>query len=367
MGGTTREENRRYRRLPVLVCAVLALAACDKKPEAAAPEVRPVRTVVATSGEFGETVVLTGHVAAETEAALGFRIPGRMIERLVKVGDHVESGQVLARLDPQDEVGALRSAQAAEAGAKARLAQARDAFERQRQLLAGGHTPRAVYDQAQEAFRTAQANLDDVEARLANQSLRVSWTILQADAPGTVSATGAEQNEVMQAGQMVVRIARRDGRDAVFDVPGRLLRESPSDREITVRLVDDPSVVALGRVRQVGTQADPTTRTFEVKVGLTDPPAQMRLGTSVTGAVQLKSDPAIAIPAAAVTEMNGQPAVWIVDPEQLTVSLRKVNTLQFDPDTVFVDTGIETGEVVVTAGAHALHPGKKVRLLDRPS
>jgi RND family efflux transporter MFP subunit len=367
MIGTMSHNNRRCGGRLVLICAVLALAACDSKSEVAAPEVRPVRTVVAAPREFGETVVLTGHIAAETEAALGFRIAGRIVERLVNVGDHVESGQVLARLDPQDEVGALRSAQAAEASAKARLEQARDAFDRQRQLLASGHTPRAVYDQAQEAFRTAQANLDDAEARLANQSLRVSWTILQADAPGTVSATGAEQNEVVQAGQMIVRIARRDGRDAVFAVPARLLREAPADPEITVRLTDDPSVVALGRVRQVGTQADPATRTFEVKVGLTDPPAQMRLGSSVTGAVQLRSEPAIAIPAGALSELNGQPAVWIVDPAQLTVSLRPVKTVQFDPDTVFVESGLGTGDIVVTAGVHALHPGKKVRLLERPS
>ena len=120
---------------------------------------------------------------------------------------------MLAKLDSQDEVNALRSAQAA-------LAEARDAFERQRQLLANGHTPRSQYDRAQQELRTAQANVDDADARQENQALRVSWTVLQADAPGTVSARGAEPGEVVQAGQMVVRIARRDGRDAVFDVPG---------------------------------------------------------------------------------------------------------------------------------------------------
>ncbi len=352
-----------WRCLPCLIGVALTLAACKQKPQAEAPEVRPVRTVIAAPSESGETVALTGHVAAETEASLGFRIGGRVIERLVNVGDHVETGQDLAKLDPQDEVNALRSAQAVVAAAQARLTLARDAFGRQQQLLASGHTPRSVFDTAQKEFQTAQANVSDADARLTNQALRVSWTVLQADAPGTVSAVGTEPGEVVQPGQMVVRIARRDGRDAIFDVPGRLLRDAPSNPDISVRLSDDPSIVALGRVREVATQADPTTRTFEVKVGLTDPPPEMRLGSTVTGSLQLESERSMAIPASALTSLNGKPAVWLVDPETMTVALHNIETARFNPDTVIVKHGIETGDIVVTAGVHALHPGQKIRLL----
>jgi RND family efflux transporter MFP subunit len=357
------EQPRLAWRGSLLLCGLLCLVSCNKKTELAAPEIRPVRTVVAASTESGEAVVLTGHVAAETEASLGFRIGGRVIQRLVNVGDHVETGQDLAKLDPQDEVNALRSVEAALAAARAGLTLSRDTFERQRQLLAGGHVSRAVFDQAQKELQTAQANVDDAEARLTNQALRVSWTILQADAPGTVSSIGAEPGEVVQPGQLIVRLARHDGRDAVFDVPARLLREAPSSAEISVRLADDPSIVATGRVREVATQADPATRTFEVKVGLTDPPAEMRLGSTVTGTLRLTSEPAVIIPAAALTSLNGQPAVWLVDPEKLTVALRNVETARFDPDTVIIEHGIEIGDIVVTAGVHALHPGQKVRLL----
>ncbi|MGH7154687.1 MAG: efflux RND transporter periplasmic adaptor subunit, partial [Acetobacteraceae bacterium] len=331
------------------------------------PPIRPVRTVIAAPGETGTTVVLTGHIAAENEASLGFRIGGRVIARLVNIGDHVEPAENLAKLDPQDEVNALRSAQAALAAAQASLTKTRDAFERQRQLLASGHTPRARYDEARQAFQTAQASVDDTDARLKNQALRVSWTILQADAPGTVSAVGAEPGEVVQPGQMIVRIARRDGRDAVFDVPGRLIRETPGSPEITVRMADDPGIVAMGRVREVATQADPATRTFEVKVGLTDSPPEMRLGSTVTGTLHIETGSAMTIPASALTSLNGKPAVWLVDPEKLTVSLHQIQTAQFDPDTVIVEHGIETGDIVVTAGVHALHPGQKVRLLERTS
>ena len=166
---------------------------------------------------------------------------------------------------------------------------------------------------------------------------------------------------------MIVRLARQGGRDAVFDVPAQLLRSAPSDPEITVRLTDDPSVTATGRVREVAPQADPVTRTFEVKVGLSDPPEAMRLGATVTGSVKLESEAVIAIPASALTEFNRQPAVWIVDPKGLTVSLRNVELLRHDPGTVVIAQGLDTGDIVVTAGIQALHPGQKIRLLGSSS
>ena len=161
--------------------------------------------------------------------------------------------------------------------------------------------------------------------------MRVSYTILQADAAGTVTARGAEPGEVVQAGQMIVTIARKDGRDAVFDVPAQVLRSAPSDPRVVVRLTDDPSVMTTGRVREVAPQADPVTRTFAVRVGLTDPPAAMRLGATVNGSMRLEADQVISIPASALTEFNRQPAVWVVDPEKLTVSLRNIETLALRP------------------------------------
>ena len=351
----------------LLFAVGLVLASCKPDTKVEAPEIRPVRTVTAAKGEVGETVVLTGHVQAEDEPAFAFRIAGRMIERPVNVGDRVKAGQVPAKLDPENELNALRSAEAALVAAQGQLTYARGDFERQRQLLANGHTPRARFDQSQNALQSAQSQVDDAEARLRIARDRVSWTTLEADAPGTVTARGAEPGEVVQAGQMIIRLARQGGRDAVFDVPAQLLRSAPSDSEITVRLTDDPSAMATGRVREVAAQADPVTRTFEVKVGLSDPPEAMRLGATVTGSVKLESEPVIAIPASALTELNRQPAVWIVDPKNLTVSMRNVELVRHDPGTVVIAEGLETGDIVVTAGVQALHPGQKVRLLGSSS
>jgi RND family efflux transporter MFP subunit len=364
---STRHFHRKRRNVPWRITLVLAaaavLSACHKESEATAPEVRPVRTTTVAVQPAGETVVLTGHIEAENEAALGFRISGRMIERLVNVGDRVKPGQVLARLDPQDEQNGLRSAHANLAAAQGQLTQARNNFERQRRLLERGVASRADFDQAQEGLQTAQARVDDAEAQLKIASDRLSFTELKADAAGTVTARGAEAGEVVQAGQMIVRIARQDGRDAVFDVPAQLLRSAPADAPITVHLAEEPSVTAEGRVREVGEQADPVTRTFQVKVGLTDPPSAMRLGSTVNGSVELNSASVITIPASALTRSNQQPAVWIVDPSKLTVSLRNIEVSRYDPGTVVVGQGLDTGDIVVTAGVQALHPDQKVRLL----
>jgi RND family efflux transporter MFP subunit len=150
----------------------------------------------------------------------------------------------------------------------------------------------------------------------------------------------------------------------VFDVPGQVLRSAPSDPPVKVSLTDDPAVTTIGRVREVSPQADPVTRTFEVKVGLTDPPAAMRLGATVIGRLQLDTAPTIEIPATALTEFDRRPAVWIVDPSNLTVSLRNVDVLRHNPATVAISNGLDTGEIVVTAGTQALHPGQKTRLLE---
>jgi RND family efflux transporter MFP subunit len=352
---------------PRVLLAGLALAllsACQPEADTAPPQVRPVRTVTVVKRDVGETVAFTGRIQAENEARLGFRIPGRMIERPINVGDHVEPGQVVARLEPHDELNALRTAQAGVAAAQARLNETQNIFERQKTLLARDIASRAQFEQAEATLKTARAQLDTAEAQLKAAKDRVSYTELRVDAAGTVVATGAEPGEVVQAGHMIVRVARKDGRDAVFDVPAQVLRSAPSDPLITVNLTDDPTVTATGRVREVSPQADPVTRTFEVKVGLTDPPAAMRLGSTIVGRMQLDTAPVIEIPATALTESDRRPAVWVVDPKSLTVSLRNVEVARNDPATVAISEGLDTGDIVVTAGTQALHPGQKTRLLD---
>lgn len=354
------------RILPALVLSALLLG-CRSEPEAAAPQVRPVRTVTAEKHDASSSILLTGRIEAEDEVALGFRVSGRVLENRTNLGDRVEPGQVLARLEPQNELNQLRSAEANLAAVQAQLTQARNHFERQDTLLRQGWTTRAIWDQAKKALQTAQAQVDSAEAQSRAAHDLVSFTQLEADAPGVVTEVGPSAGAVVQAGQTIVKLARQNGRDAVFEVSAQMMNSAPADPDIVVSLTDDAKVTAHGRIREVAPQANPVTRNFEVKVGLTDPPQAMRLGATVTGRMATAAFPVINIPASALTKFNQQPAVWIVDPSNLTVSVRNVEILRYDPATVAVSAGVETGDIVVTAGVQALHPGQKVRLLGASS
>lgn len=349
-------------RMIATVLVAASVAGCDKPPPPP-PQARPVRAVVVQPNTGGESVSLTGQVRARDEVNLAFRLDGRLLERTVNVGDAVAAGQVIGRIDPQIQENELRAAQANLAAAQSTLTEARRDFGRQKELMAKGFASVARFDQAQQALDTGQAQVDSAQAQLQTAQEHMSYTQLRAAAAGTVTAVGAWPGEVVRAGQMVVQTALQGGRDAVFDVPEQLIRTGPRDPLVDIELTNDPQVKATGRVREVAPQADATTRTFQVKVGMIDPPPGMRLGATVTGRIKLATPPGIAVPASALAQVGGRAAVWIVDPQNQTVSLREVNVVQYDPATVVIATGLKAGDVVVTAGVQTLRPGQKVRLL----
>jgi RND family efflux transporter MFP subunit len=347
------------------VLALLLATSCGPAEEPPAPDVRPVRAITVEELPGGETVTLTGRIEAQEEVSLAFRVGQRLIERKVNVGDRVEPGQLVARLESTTLDNAVQAARANLAAAQAAAGDARLEFERQRSLFERGVAPRARFESAQAARDASAAQVDAAQAQLATAREQRTYTELYADAAGAVTAVGAEPGEVVAAGQMIVRVARRGGRDAVFDVPARVKQAAGGlDPEVTVTLGSDPSVRTTGRVREVSPQANPVTRTFEVRVGLTEPPPAMRLGTTVTGSIELAAGGGIRIPASSLTSAQGAPAVWVLDPDTDTVALRSVVVEQSGLAEVAIAQGLAPGDVVVTAGVQTLRPGQKVRLLE---
>lgn len=351
-----------------MVVAVL-LGACQPADQGPPPPepVRPVRVVTVEELPGGETVTLAGSVQAQDDVALAFRVGGQLIERTVNVGDRVRAGQVVARLDGVNERNALDAARANLAAAMTRLVEARNTVQRYEPLLPRGFVARAQFDRAVEARDAAQAQVNAAQAQVNTAENQLGFTTLIADGPGTVTARGAEPGEVVAAGRTIVRLARQSGRDAVFDVPARVIESASAEDAVTVALSSNPTVTASGRVREVSPQADPVTRTFKVRVGLANPPEAMRLGSTVTGTVQLGGLPGIEIPISALTATGGAPAVWVLDPKDNRVSLRNIDVARYELNRVLVAQGLEPGELVVTAGVQTLRPGQQVRLLgDRP-
>jgi RND family efflux transporter MFP subunit len=356
-------------RAVVLSAILVLLSACEPVDESQpiAEPIRPVRVVMAEELPGGETVTLTGNVQAQDDVSLAFRVGGQLVERTVNVGDAVRAGQVVARLDGVNERHAVDAARANLAAAMTRLVEARNTVERYEPLLPRGFVARSQFDRAVEARDAAQAQVTAAEAQLSTAENQLGFTTLVADGPGIVTARGAEPGEVVAAGRMIVQLAREGGRDAVFDVPARVIEAASSEDEVTVALSTDPMVNTTGRVREVSPQADPVTRTFKVRVGLANPPTAMRLGSTVTGSIRLGGAAGIAIPTSALTSSRGAPAVWTLDADSRTVALRHVDVASYELNRVLIAQGLEPGELVVTAGVQTLRPGQQVRLLGEPT
>src|SRR5882757_302850 len=350
------------KQILVVIAVTLPLAACSKE-QPKKVEIRPVRVTSVQHALSGDTISLTGQIQAKDQINLAFRIGGRLQERNVTVGDPVTPGQIVARIEPQDFQNALRSAEADLASAQAVLANAQATEGRQSELLSKGFATRVQYDQAEQGLKTAQAQVESAQAKLQNARDNLAYTDLKSDVAGSVTAKGAEPGEVVAAGRMVLQVATQGGRDAVFNVPSQLIRNSRKDPEIIVALSDDPAVVATGHVREVAPQADAATGTYVVKVGLDNPPDTMRLGATIIGQVKIQSEPVIQLPGTALTQSEGKPAVWIVDPEKKTVSLLPITVGHYDTSSIIVLDGLKDGDLIVTAGVQALRPGQQVRLL----
>jgi RND family efflux transporter MFP subunit len=357
------------RRLPgqaavLALAAVALLSSCQRAEEQVAPEVRPVRTLTVAKGAGGGAYLLTGEVQAQSEINQSFRIDGRLLERSLNVGDAVRPGQLIARLDPQNEESSLLSARAQLTGARARLAEAENNFTRMRDLVAENAVSRASFDQAEAGLKTAQAQVESAQSQVTLAENRLGYTRLASTVAGVVTAQGAEPGEVVGAGRMIVQIAREGARDAVLDVPARIKDVATANPEIVVALTADPKITAKGVVREVSPRADPVTGTFRFRIRLIDPPAAMRLGTTVTARLSLASAAAIEIPPSAVTRSDRQASVWVVDPKTGTVAARAIEIRSSDPQRVEIASGLAPGDVVVTAGVQALRAGQKVRLLE---
>jgi RND family efflux transporter MFP subunit len=352
-------------RPPLQVAIPVALAlwcsACQAEVEMPA-SVRPARVMVVEPPAKTADVSFAGHIEAQDQASLSFRLGGRLVERPARVGVSVREGEMVATLDPENELNDLRSARAALTAAQSALGQADNQYQRQRHLVERGITTRGDFEAAEQARTAAQAQVDGAQARVRTAEDIVGFTTLKADAPGTVTAVGAEPGEVVAAGRMIVQLARRDGRDAVFEIPADLARAAVPDVEVAVGLASDPNAKAHGRVREIAPQADPVTRTFAVRVGLTDPPQSFRLGTAVAGTLQGRGQTALAIPSTALVWRGQDSGVWIVDPGTTKVAWRNLDVINAGPATALVAKGLAAGEIVVTAGANLLREGQSVKL-----
>ncbi|MCG3197581.1 MAG: Multidrug resistance protein MdtA [bacterium] len=349
------------------ILASLLLSGC-REEIVSPPVVRSVRSIVIERHEVGDPVVLTGHIRARDEVSLAFRISGKVIERSVDVGDTVKAGQLVARLDDEMEQNALRAAWADLTAAQAVLEQSAARERRFHELLREGASTQDEYEGTLRQQKTANAQVHAAEARLKSASDQLGYTELKSEADGVITEKGAEPGEVVRVGQMILTLAREEGRDAVFGMPAQVIREGLSlNQEVEVWLADNPDIKAIGHIREISPQADPVTRNHQVKVGLVDPPVGMFLGATAVGHLELRTAPVIEIPSSALMMLEDKPAVWVIDSKAQRVSLREIKIERYTPDSVIATDGLVPGERIVTAGVQELHEGQEIKLLGDPS
>jgi RND family efflux transporter MFP subunit len=352
-----------WSRSILLLALAGSLAGC--KPENVPVENRVVRTVVVDLKPIGDDRQAVGEVKPRYESDLSFRVGGKVLSRLVDIGAAVKEGETLATLDTPDYQNRLRSAEADVTSAEAALVEAQATEARQSKLLKSGFTPMASYDAALHNLRSSEAKLNAARANLDLTRDQLKYTQLKADFGGIITAVGAEAGQNVTAGQMVVKLARPDAKDGVFNIAETALVDQRDEHPaVVVWPLSNPDLTLEGVVREISPIADPTTRTYTVKITLKDTPPQIRFGMSIGGRWNGSSIPVVALPLSALFEKSGSPAVWVFDQQLGSARLKAVTVARYEAETVVISSGLAKGDTVITSGINTLREGQKVRLAD---
>lgn len=342
------------------VLLAVAVAGCSKPPPVEEP-LRSVKVQTVGTSAFDTTPEFSAEVRARIESQLGFRVAGKILKRQAELGQHVQAGQVLAQLDPQDYRLAADAARAQQAAAVTNRDLASADLKRYRELRAQNFISGAELERREATFKSSQAQLDQAQAQLASQGNQASYTTLVADVAGVVTAIDAQPGQVVSAGTPVVRIAQDGARDVVFAVPedrAALIRPGSA---VTVRGWAGGAELE-GKVREVAASADAVTRTYSVKVAI-DAATSPALGATVYARPKALSNAGAAVlklPTSALRQEGSGSAVWVLDTATMTVRSQPVQVATADGNDAVIAAGIAPGMQVVVAGVHVLSPGQKV-------
>ncbi|QFZ85996.1 efflux RND transporter periplasmic adaptor subunit [Variovorax paradoxus] len=357
---TASAASLRARSAAWLLLPAILLAGCSPKPPAPEP-VRAVKFVTVGTSDYDAQPEFSAEVRARVESRLGFRVAGKITKRQAELGQHVQAGQVLAQLDPQDYRLAAEAARAQQAAAQTNRDLAAADLKRYTELRSQNFISGAELERRETTWKAAQAQLEQAQAQLASQGNQASYTTLVADVAGVITAIEAEPGQVVQAGTPVVRIAQDGARDVVFAVPEDRAALIKTGSPVAVRGWSGGEVLQ-GKVREVAASADAVTRTYSVKVSI-DAATSPALGATVYARPQAlaRTDVAvIKLPTSALRQEGKGSAVWVLDKDSMTVRSQPVQVVTADGNEAVIGAGLAPGAMVVAAGVHVLSPGQKV-------
>jgi RND family efflux transporter MFP subunit len=361
-------------RIALLMGAVVVIAfgvvfGKDKKPVPVdTPPPRMVRTF--TVGSTGsDSMEYTGVIHARTESDLGFRVPGKIIDKLVKAGDHVRRGQALMRLDPTDLRLAANAARDAVEAARAQNKRALADELRQRGLVAIKAVSVQEYEQAKSAADATTAQLNSAVAYSRQLENQEGYAVLRAEADGVIMDIPADVGQVVGAGNVVVRLAHDGAREAVVNLPEGNTKFAKN--KAIASLYADSGHSFPAKLRELSAMADPLTRTYQARFSLDGVGKNAPLGATVTvhlnGEARNDTLQQYEIPVGALYDGGSGTSVWVINPDATTLSRRPVEVAKLGSETALVSNGLKPGERILALGAHLVKEGEKVRILSGPA
>ncbi|KQO85769.1 efflux RND transporter periplasmic adaptor subunit [Methylobacterium sp. Leaf91] len=339
----------------------LALTACSPAETAVSPQPPLVQTVEVVRSGSG-MARYTGVIRARTESNLGFRVGGKIFERLVDPGDRVTRGQPLMRLDRTDFSLALNAARASVEAARAQMIKAKADEERSRKLVSDGWTSKQTYDQNKGAADAAIAQFANAEAQASQIANQAGYAELQADADGVVMEVPSEPGQVVAAGQTVVKLARDGAREAEVFLPEGSRRAAQGEASATLYAEGESTYPA--RLRELSATADPATRTYRARYILSGGGETAPLGATVTLLLKTLSAgraAAVEVPLGALFDQGQGTSVWRYDAATETVRPQVVKVARMGEERADIVAGLSAGDRIVALGAHLLKPDQKVR------
>jgi RND family efflux transporter MFP subunit len=354
---------RRYFSTSAVICVSLALAACGDKAQPDPRTEAPLVRVATIQGSVAASRAFTGTVAARVQSDLGFRVSGKVLERLVDTGQTVKRGQALMRIDAVDLKLAAHAQQEAVAAARARVQQTAQDEARYQDLRGTGAISALAYDQVKAAADAAKAQLNATEAQAEVARNASRYTELVADGDGIVMETLAEPGQVVNAGQVVVRLAHAGRREAVIQLPETLRPAIGSTGLAT--LFGQEGVAVPTRLRQLSSAADRLTRTFEARYVLDGELANAPLGSTVTVQIQdanSTTQGGFSVPIGSLSDAGKGPGVWVIQGEPAKVSWRPVQVQRLGDDSAHIAGQLKQGDRIVALGTHLLREGEQIRV-----
>jgi RND family efflux transporter MFP subunit len=339
------------------------LAGCKGEAAVKEEDARPVKVAVVEAGHPGHALRYSGVVRPRIESALGFRVPGKIVARSVNVGDRLAVDQVIARLDETDLGLAESAARAAVATARTHREVAKDNLERAKVLLPKAIISQAAYDTRRNELDAAEAALDTAVAQLRQAVNAVGYATLKTDKAGIVTTVTGEPGQVVSAGQTVVMLAEAGEIEVAVAVPEQDAGRLTVGQQAKVSLWVGPRASAVGRIREIAGQADPASRTYAVRIAVDAPPPAMRLGMTATVSLWIDAeDLRLVMPLTALAESNDGPVAYVVDQMDKVVRKTAVAVAGIADGGVQIATGLQEGDMVVTAGVQFLRDGMRIRL-----